>query len=437
MADVSGGLFESIFTTDAIIDATSDHAWVRAMLDFEAALAKVSASLGIVPSEAAQEIAKLCGSVEPDPAALGRAGRAGGNPVMPFVAELRTGLPDHAAGWVHFGATSQDTLDTALMLVWRRVLDLVNDDLSRAAAAAARLAERHRSTPMAARTLMQQALPTTFGYVAAGWMVGLVEAGERVADVRRCVALQFGGAAGTLASLGEHGPRVVEGVAAELGLAVPVMPWHTERTRVAEIASALGLAAGVCAKVATDVSLMMQTEVGELSEPDPGGSSALPHKRNPAISARVLADSRRAPALVTVLIGAMAQEHQRAAGAWHAEWQTAVELSRASGGAAAGVADLLSGLEVHDQTMARNLELTAGLFLSERATVELAKKIGYVGARRAVEEAVERSAKSGTHLRDEFPDLPADTWDPAGWIGSAEHFVDRALDLQRQSGRHR
>lgn len=433
MADVSGGLFESIFTTDAMIEATSDQAWLRAMLDFEAALAKVSASLGIVPADAAEEIAKLCESVELDPAALGRAGRAGANPVIPLVAELRTRLPGHAAGWVHFGSTSQDTLDTALMLVWRRVLDLLAGDLRRAAGAAAGLAERHRSTPIAARTLLQQALPTTFGAVTAGWLVGLVEAGDRIADVRRrCVALQLGGAAGTLASLGDGALRVVEGVAAELGLAVPVMPWHTDRTRVAEIAGALGLAAGVCAKIGGDVSLMMQTEVGEVSEPEPGGSSALAHKHNPAMSARVLANARRAPALASVLMGAMVHEYQRSAGAWHAEWQTAVELSRASGGAAAGIADVLCGLEVHEQAMARNLELTGGLVLSERATVELAKRVGYLDARRAVEDAVERSAQSGTRLSEQLPELPAETWNPAGWVGSAEQFVDRALEMYRK-----
>jgi 3-carboxy-cis,cis-muconate cycloisomerase len=433
VAVVSGGLFESIFTTDAILDATSDRTLVRAMLDFEAALAKASAAAGVVPADAAEEIVKLCESVELDPVALGRAGRIGGNPVIPLVAELRDRLAEPAVGWVHFGSTSQDALDTALVLVSRSVIDLVVEDLRRAADAAARLASDHRLTPMAARTLLQQALPTSFGAVAAGWLVALVESGDRLAEARRrCAALQLGGPAGTLASLGDDGLRVVEGVAAELDLAVPVLPWHTDRTRVAEIAAALGLAAGACGKVATDVALMMQTEVGEVTEPQPGGSSALPHKQNPAISARVVAGARRAPALVSVLIGSMAQEHQRAAGAWHAEWQTLVELLRAAGGAAAGVADLLTGLKVHEAAMARNLALSGGLILSERATFELAKKTAHVDARRRVEEAIERSTSSGTSLAEELPDIPAETWDPAGWLGSAGRFVDRALETYRR-----
>jgi 3-carboxy-cis,cis-muconate cycloisomerase len=350
-----------------------------------------------------------------------------------MVSELRARLPDHAAGWLHFGATSQDTLDTALMLLLRGALELVIADLQRAAHGAALLASRYRSTPMAARTLLQQALPTTFGANAAGWLVELLEARDRVIDVRRrCVAVQLGGAAGTLASLGDDAVRIVEGVAAELDLAVPVVPWHTDRTRIAEIAGALGLAAGGCGKIATDVALMMQTEVLEVSEPRPGGSSALPHKRNPIISTRVLANSRRAPALVSICIGAMAQEYQRAIGAWHAEWQTVVELSRATGGAVAGIADLLSGLEVHEQAMTRNLDRTRGLLLSERATIELAKQIGYVRARRTVEEAIERSVTSHTALSEELPQLPAGVWDPASWLGSAEQFVDRALDLYRR-----
>ncbi|MBO0730134.1 MAG: 3-carboxy-cis,cis-muconate cycloisomerase [Acidimicrobiaceae bacterium] len=425
-----GGLFESIFTTDAMLQATSDEAWVRAMLHFEGALARASA--GIVPAEAAAEIVRTCQSTELDPVELGRAGRVTGNPVMPLVAELRSRLPPSAAGWVHFGATSQDALDTALMVVARSALYLVAEDLRCAAEAAADLASRYRSTPMAARTLLQQALPTTFGAKVAGWLVGILEARDRVRDVQqRCLAVQLGGAAGTLASLRADGPRVIDALAVQLDLAAPVVPWHTDRSRVVEIAAALAQAVGVCGKVATDVALLMQTEVGEVAEPGRGTSSALPHKRNPAISSRVLSSARRVPGLVSTLLAVMAQEHERSAGGWHAEWQTMVELMRAAGGAASGVATVLEGLEVDEDAMARNLARTGGMLLSERATLELARDVGYVEARHTVEDALERSAASGASLPDQLPELPEDVWDPAGWIGSAELFVDRALRRYR------
>jgi 3-carboxy-cis,cis-muconate cycloisomerase len=309
---------------------------------------------------------------------------------------------------------------------------LVAEDLQHGADAAAELASRYRSTPMVARTLLQHALPTTFGAKAAGWLIGILEARDRVRDVRRrCLAVQLGGAAGTLASLGADGLKVVEALAAALEMAVPVVPWHTDRSRAAEIAAALALAAGVCGKVAADVALLMQTEVGEVSEPGNGGSSAMPHKHNPAVSSRVQADARRAPGLVSTLMSSMAQEHERSASGWHAEWQTMVELMRAAGGAASGVASVLAGLVVHEDAMARNLARTGGMVLSERVILELARDVGYVEARRLVEDALERSVSSGTSFAEQLPQLPKEVWEPAGWLGSAELFVDRALRQYR------
>ena len=383
-------LFGLLLSTDKMAAATSDWAWLKAMLRFEAALARVEARAGTVPAGAASAIERCCldASSWLDPAALARAGRLSGNPAVPLVAELRARLPEEVARWAHFGATSQDLLDTATMLVANDALGLVEADLGELAGAAAGLAQEHRSTLSVARTLLQHAAPTTFGAKAAGWLVAAVEAATSVREARRRrLAVQLGGPAGTLAGLGPAGPRLVEGLAGELGLLVPPLPWHTDRTRVAELAGALGRSAGVAAKVALDVALLMQTEVGEVREPAApgrGGSSSLPHKRNPAMAVTVGAAWRLAQGHVAVLLGAMAQEHQRAAGAWQAEQLAFTELCRAAGGAVAVTAEMLSGLEVDPARMAANLQMSEGLV------------------------------------------------DARGSTGSAELFVDRALSLYQE-----
>jgi 3-carboxy-cis,cis-muconate cycloisomerase len=388
-----GGLFVSVLTTDAMAVATSDGSWLRAMLDFEVALAKAEARAGVIPPEAAEAIERCCRADHGfDPVALGRAGRLSGNPAVALVGALRERLPGQSAQWVHFGATSQDTVDTALMLVLRQALSLIVEDLERAKEAAAGLAERYRSAPMAARTLLQQALPTTFGRKAAGWLVALTEVTEGLDHVlHHRLAVQLGGPAGTLASLGEQALGVVDEVAAELGLRAPVLPWHTDRTRVVEASSALALCAGAAAKVALDVSLLMQTEVGEAFEPSApgrGGSSSMPHKRNPAMSASVAAAWRRAQGQSAVVLGAMAQEHERAVGAWQAEAETLSELCRSVGGAVSVTADIVAGLEVDTARMARNLEPTMDV------------------------------------VGNALPDL-------SSYLGPPEAFVDRALALYR------
>jgi 3-carboxy-cis,cis-muconate cycloisomerase len=358
-----GGLFASVLTTDAMAVATSDRSWLRAMLDFEVALATAEARVGVIPPEAAEAIERCCGRDNDfDPVALGRAGRLSGNPAVALVGALRERLPGQTAQWAHFGATSQDMVDTALMLVLRQALILIVGDMDRAKEAAAVLAERYRSTPMAARTLLQQALPTTFGRKAAGWLVALTEVTEGLSHVlHHRLAVQLGGPAGTLGSLGEHAFLVVDEVASELDLRAPVLPWHTDRARVVEASSALALSAGAAAKIALDVSLLMQTEVGEVFEPSApgrGGSSSMPHKRNPAMAASVTAAWRRAQGQSAVLLAALPQEHERAVGAWQAEPETLSELCRSVGGAASVTADMLEGLEVDSARMARNLELT-------------------------------------------------------------------------------
>jgi 3-carboxy-cis,cis-muconate cycloisomerase len=446
LLDAEGTLFGSIFTTDELAAATSDRAWVAAMLEFEAALAMAEAKVGLVPAEAADAIARSCREVELDPGALGRAGRPGSNPAIPLVTSLRARLPDDVGRWVHFGATSQDVLDTAMMLVLRSVIELVLADLARLAAAAAQLTERYRSTPFVARTLLQHALPTTFGRKAAGWLVAVVDASVGLQEAgQHRLAVQLGGPAGTLASLGDYGLPVVEALAAELGLDVPVLPWHTDRSRVGAISSALALCAGVAGKIALDVSLLMQTEVGEAVEPAAegrGGSSSLPQKRNPAMAVTVLAACRRAQGLANVVLTGMPQEHERAVGAWQAEWQTVPDLSRVAGGAVAIAADMLAGLEVDEARMAENLALTRGLILAERLTHELAPVLGYGEAHRLVEGASKRAASSSSSLEEELRGeagleeilarLPDDVFDPAGWVGSSEILVDRALEYYRK-----
>jgi 3-carboxy-cis,cis-muconate cycloisomerase len=360
--DVLGQLFGAVLTTDAMAAATSDRSWLKAMLQFEEALAEVEADAGLVPSSVVGPIRQCCLHCDDfDTLALGRAGRLSGNPAVALVAELRRRLPDKAAQWVHFGATSQDVVDTAMMLILRSALDLVLADLSRAAGAAADLAGRYRSTPMVARTLLRHALPITFGRKAAGWLVPLLDATSALRHVRHHrLAVQLGGPSGTLPGLGPGGPQLAERLAARLGLAAPVVPWHTDRTRVVEAAGALTVAAGIAGKIALDVALMMQDEVGEATEPTRpgrGGSSSMPHKRNPAMSVAVGAAWRRAQGLYAVLLGAMAQEHERAAGAWQAEAETLSELCRVGGGAVSVTADILAGLEVNEERMAMNLEL--------------------------------------------------------------------------------
>ena len=441
----AAGLFEPIVTTDELLEATGPDAWVRAMLDAEAALAAAEADAGLIPREAADRIAASCAGGRFDPGALGRAARGGGNPVMPLVAALTEAAGD-AGGWVHWGATSQDILDTAAMLVARRALACIEPSLAALADGCAAQASAHRATLMAGRTLLQHAVPTTFGLRAAGWLVATGEAADRIRGARGRLAAQLGGASGTLAALGAAGPDVVARFAARLQLAEPVMPWHTDRTRVVELGCALAEAAGVAAKIALDVALLMQTEVAEAFEPAApgrGGSSTMPQKRNPVGAAAVGAAARRAHALVPVLLGALVAEHDRAVGGWQAEWETLSELLRLCGGAVARAADTVTGLEVRPDRMRDNVGLTDGLLLAERVTVALAGSMGRPAARRLVEEAARRAGEDGGGFAGALlaePQVAAvlgpgeldRLLDPAGYLGAAGVFVDRALAAHRE-----
>jgi len=441
-----GGLFGGVFARGPVAGQVDDRAMLQAMLDAEAALARASAGAGVIPAAAAAAIAACCDAGRFDLAALGRASAAAGNPVVPLVRALAEQLPEDAAGHVHQGATSQDVLDTAAALVAHRALGPLLRDLAAAAGACAGLAEAHRGTVLAGRTLLQQAVPVTFGLKAAGWLVGLDETRLRLAEVRRRVlAVQLGGAAGTLAGFGDRGLEVLAGFAADLSLAEPTVPWHAVRARPAALAGALGACAGVLGKVARDVALLAQNEVAEVREgggAGRGGSSAMPHKRNPVAAVAVAACTARVPGLVATMLAAMPQEHERAAGGWHAEWEPQRELLRLVGSAASWCRELLEHLEVDAGRMRANLDAAGGLPLAEAAVAALAGPLGRRRAREAVELASRRAAEEGRTLREVLLASPevagrlaaADldrALDPAAQLGAAGALVDRALAAHR------
>ena len=339
-------LFAGVLARGEVREAVGASAWLQAMLDAEAALARASE----LPAGQADAIAAACAAERYDVATLAERAAASGNPVVPLVEALRSEVGGDPAAAVHRGATSQDILDTAAMLVAKRALVPLLADVEGAAAAAAKLAREHRATPIAGRTLLQQAVPTTFGLKAAGWMTALDAAALRLRAFEP--AAQLGGPTGTLEGLG---PDVLARFADALGLAAPVLPWHTDRTRVAELAGALGTACGAIAKAAGDVGLLAQTEVAEVGERAPGGSSSMPHKRNPVAAISALGCARQAPGLVAALLANMEHEHERAAGAWHAEWRPYTALLLATGSAAAWLRKCLDGLQVDAERMGANL----------------------------------------------------------------------------------
>jgi 3-carboxy-cis,cis-muconate cycloisomerase len=354
----SDGLLGDLFARGGAAGAVGDVALLQAMLDVEAAHARACATVGLCPPEAAAAIVTAAADAARfDLAALGAETARHATPVIGLVAALREAAGPGAAEYVHRGLTSQDTIDSAASLVARRALVPVLADAARAATAAARLAAVHRDAPIIGRTLLQQALPTTFGLKAAGWLVGLDEARadlERVRD--EILAVQVGGAAGTLDGFGGHGPAVAAAMAADLGLAEPVLPWHAIRRRPAALAGALGTLAGIAEKIARDTALLAQSELGEVREGgDGGGSSAMAHKRNPVASVSAVACAARVPGLVATMLSVMDGEHERAAGGWQAEWETQRDLLRLTGAATAWTAELLEGLEVDAERMRRNV----------------------------------------------------------------------------------
>jgi 3-carboxy-cis,cis-muconate cycloisomerase len=355
---VTTELFDAILGTTSVVAATDDAAIVDALCTAETALARACAGVGVIPLPVALEIGAVCDAVRRlDTAELARRSVPGGNPVIPLVAEIRTRVEVRAgadaARAVHLGATSQDIVDTALMLVAKQAVGVVRASLAESADTCAHLARDHRDTPMIGRTLLQWGVPTTFGALAAGWGQALDRTARRLAELRERLPAQLGGAAGTLAPLYPHGPAVLAAFAEECDLAVPDGVWHTERIVIAELAGALGAASAAVAKVATDLVLLAQSDVGEVRERAPGGSSAMPHKQNPIAAVTARAAAAQAPGLVATLLS-LAPELQRGAGTWHAEWPALLALLRYTGGAAARLRTAVN-IDVDTDAMARNL----------------------------------------------------------------------------------
>ncbi|MBA2949359.1 3-carboxy-cis,cis-muconate cycloisomerase [Streptomyces himalayensis] len=439
-ADPDAGLLAPGRAGSPAESATSDTAFLQALLDAEAALTRAQAATGLAPAEAAEAVTAAADAARFDIRDIALRARGGGNPVIPLVGDLTAAVPAVYAPYVHRGATSQDIMDTAMMLVASRTLDVVLADLARAEQALARLAAAHRDTVMPGRTLTQHAVPTTFGLKAAGWRSLVLDARDRVRAVRDGLPAQLGGAAGTLAAFRAFGadlPTVdvlVTAYARELGLAEPLLPWHTLRTPVADLASALAFTVSALGKPAADVLTLSRTEIGELSEGTGGGSSAMPHKANPVRATLIAAAARRAPHLAATLYGSLAAEDERPAGAWHAEWEPLRDLLRLTGGAARDTAELAGGLQVHPETMREHLDMTHGLIVSERLAAELTPHLGRARAKALLTDAAKRTRTEGRALSDilaEAPDLAdqdlAELTDPTRYTGSAGVLTDRAL----------
>ncbi|MEU4047943.1 3-carboxy-cis,cis-muconate cycloisomerase [Streptomyces olivaceus] len=424
-----------------VASATGDRAYLRALLDAEAALTRAQAAVGAAPAEAADAVSGAADPAAFDARSLAERARADGNPVIPLVADLTAAVGEPYGPYVHRGATSQDVLDTATTLVAARALDLLLPDLTRTERALARLAAEHRDTPMAGRTLTQHAVPTTFGLKAAGWRTLVLDARDRITAVRDTLPVQLGGAAGTLAAFGAYGATDPVGLTAayarELGLRAPLLPWHTLRTPVADLAGCLAFAAGALGKIAADVLTLARTEIGEVAEGSGGGSSAMPHKANPVRSALIAAAARRAPQLAATLYGSLVAEDERPAGAWHAEWESLRDLLRLTGGAARDAAGLTERLRVRPDVMRAHLGLTHGLIVSERLSAELSPVLGRARAKELLTELARRAYREHRplsellagvpELRDFGLDLAALT-DPARYTGCAGALTDRALE---------
>ena len=438
-------LLDPLFSTDPVREVFSDRHRLQRMLDFEAALARALVAIGIAPSSVVVPIESHCHAELFDLESLARATALSGNVAIPMVkalTELVAKSDAPAATFVHWGATSQDAIDTGLVLQLREAFELIDRDLAHLSASLARLASAHKSTLVAGRTWLQQGPPVTLGLKVAGWLAALERHRDRLHQARKQVLLlQFGGAVGTLAAVGPRGLALAAALARDLKLDVPELPWHSHRDRLAEVAAALGLLLGSLGKIARDISLMSQTEVDELLEPSGagrGGSSTMPHKRNPVSSAVILAAAVRVPALVSVMLTSLVQEHERGLGGWHAEWETLPEIFRLTAGALAHLKDLVDGLEVHADKMLQNVNRTRGLVLAEAVAFALRKGMGKEKAYQIVEEAARRAARDGSDFAEvllSYPDVASHLsaaelsrlLDPANYLGSAVEMTEKVL----------
>ncbi|GFM87699.1 3-carboxy-cis,cis-muconate cycloisomerase [Pseudomonas cichorii] len=441
----SNQLFDAYFTQSRMREVFSDAGRVQGMLDFEAALARAQAQVGLIPGEVVADIGESCRAELFDFDALAIAIGNAGNSAIPLVKALGKQIAlrnPEAERYVHMGATSQDVMDTGLVLQVRRAIDLLERDLEQLADALAEQAKRHAQTPLAGRTWLQQATPVTLGMKIAGWLGAVTRHRQRLDEIKpRLLCLQFGGASGSLAALGDRAFAVAEALAGELQLSVPEQPWHTQRDRLVEFASLLGMIAGSLGKVGRDISLLMQTEVGEVFEPaaaGKGGSSTMPHKRNPVGAAVMIGAATRAPGLVATMFAAMPQEHERSLGLWHAEWETLPELCCLVSGSLQQALQVVPGLEVDEPRMLANLDSTRGLVLAEAVSIALAQRIGRDAAHHLVEQNCRRAVQQGVHLRQvlgEDPQVSAQLssheldrlLDPAHYLGQARLWVERAV----------
>lgn len=399
-------LFDSLFRYETVTKIFNDTATLQAMLDFEAALARAEAAAGAIPSSAATAIATQCSAELFDAEKLRDATALAGNAAIPLVHQLRNLVAaknKDAANFVHWGATSQDVIDTGSILQLREAFRLIHSDIDQLCSALAELANHHRATAIIGRTLMQQAVPTTLGMKFAGWLDALLRHRDRLHETQqRCLVLQFGGAVGTLASLGPHAEAVAKNLSAELKLPLPEISWHSHRDRIAEIATTVGLLIGTLGKIARDIALHSQTEIAEIHEPAEAGrgaSSTMPHKRNPIACAAILSASIRLPGLVSTTLMAMTQEQERGLGAWHAEWETLPEIVCLTAGALHQLASIAPKLELDTARMKQNLASTNGLIFAEAAAAALGHKIPRTQARQLLDAAVHRSTHEKLPLR--------------------------------------
>ncbi len=447
---VTSALLGPLFSSKEMRALFSDRATLGRMLAFENALARAEVAAGAIPSKAASVIDAACKPQLYDAVAIGKAAGLAGNVAIPFVKALTEQVSKRdkdAARFVHWGGTSQDVIDTANSLGFREASELLSADLQKTIKGLVRLAEKHRRTPMISRTLLQHALPTTFGLKLATEAAAFARAAKLFDEaIDYACVLQFAGAAGTLAALGRKGPAIAKRLSSELKLPLPDGPWHAQRDRIAQLASALGIVIGTCGKFARDISLQMQVEVGEVFEPAAkgrGGSSAMPHKRNPALSFQILAAANLAPGLVSSVLSGMTQEHERAVGGWQSEWIAMPQLFLLASGALERTAEIANGMEVKRDRMRKNLDLTNGLIMAEALQMSLREKIGKTEAYELLEAASRTAIRDNRHLIDVLAKDPRVTqlmnrkeleklFDPLAYLGSADEFFEQSLKTARR-----
>ena len=438
---MTGGsrILGAVYSDPEIARIFSDAHFIAEMLRVEVSLARAQERLGIIPEGAAARIAEAAEALDVDMAQIWQSMERSGIPTIGMIDQLRDAVGGDSASYVHWGATTQDIMDTALVLQIRDALDLMDSELRQIIANLASLADKHRLTVMAGRTKSQQALPISFGLKAAGWLAPLARHRDRLEEMKpRLLVVQFGGAVGTLASLGDKGIATMEALAVELDLGVPAAPWHTQRDSIAELAGWLAMVSGSLAKMAGDIILLAQSEVGEVREsddPSRGGSSTMPQKSNPVVSEAIIAVGRTNAGLLSSIHQALIQEHERGAGTWQIEWLTLPRMFELAASALNNALFLSENLVVDTGRMRANLDTSNGLLLAEALNLALAPHLGRAEAKQLIQTAVQTSLATNRHLVDtvrEQTDVQLD-WDAlldeSIYLGASDEFIDRVLQL--------